>query len=1155
MAPKIKGKKTKDKEKAEKGNPGKKTSKKQKQQEQQEEEEQQEQEQPQEDQDQLPTPPAEETSAESLRTSPFASPKQDPQQSPIIETLPPLPESIASTPSVTPSNFKEAFPFPKVVPHQAHVEDHYSGDEEPSTSFTRLEKEPNAEPVEQLEDGIKHHPGKDIETGIEEPLPEPSRDPDSNPVNVFDSLEKPEESASTSTEIAPKAQRPSPTAEIPGSFPALPSARPKTSTPPVYGYPQSGSPIPVHSPHYAYSLPYPHPYAPTPIYPNGSLHDIHSAAMAVSVAPHRSPPVRSSTVDGHHSRMTSRGSRGYPDYQYNMTYQQPKRGSTPTQQRPAENGNLESLHIEGDTIKLLQRIQNVIPDINRLVTSYRDTQNQLSAHVAQSRQIEEQHERSLMEKEYYIEALQGQIQKAAKENAAEAAKLKNRISELRMELGGLQEQHRDVEESLEELKKANDALTQARADLEEEIGNLQETIQQEKANHMQELQRQELLKNEALAAQKEELEGYFQEIKNEDDRLAAEQLQAREQELYNERDKLKADWEQQMKDLDQSKSALATEYEGKLESKQGELNTKQEELDSKQVELETKQGELDAKQAELLAKQGELDAKQEELNTAKSDLEAKQAELEARQGDLEAKQGEVDAKQEEINSLRSELESKIAELESKQCELEAKQTDLESKQTELQSIQEQLDGVKAELEEKKAQLESKQVELDKKQEELTAKQAELDDVKDKHATELAALQAALEEQTSATKASEEKIAAMTTEQQQREEAWQKDREDFEAKLQQKAEELKQALEEKDALAVDGQAREGQLQSIVEEMRQTHDNLNKDRERLKKTLHSLGEATDMKIKGDAFFIDCFGDLARLIVELSKEFFTYIPIEPPADILAKIPSGIPQFLDNTPASRELRSAYVQHVVSKTLTYRIFQPFLFTLGRRHDKADTFFQMLSIDIRRKSVRREAFWRQQTLRAAYTASEARQAINVVAAVIVDEIVDHIRHFTDPKHLDALRSSVRKIVKLAAETWRLARVERELIVATIPSADDDQTANDQWEEFTYDPPSSPPKESDGKRTPLLRMLPRIHREPVHEDFLQPEEAGKANPCVYLPGVILYADSPSVIARKEELAKKTADTPPPADGAAETNSAENQANDTTTASPAEVEAAT
>lgn len=273
------------------------------------------------------------------------------------------------------------------------------------------------------------------------------------------------------------------------------------------------------------------------------------------------------------------------------------------------------------------------------------------------------------------------------------------------------------------------------------------------------------------------------------------------------------------------------------------------------------------------------------------------------------------------------------------------------------------------------------------------------------------------------------------------------------------------------------------------------------------------------------MDSFDQLSRLVVALSKEHFSYIPIDPPKDILSKIPPELPPFLDNTPASRELRCAYVQHVVSKTLTYRIFQPFLFTLGRRYDKADTFFQMLSMDIRRKSVRREAFWRQQTLKAAYTASDAKQSINVVAAVIVDEIIDQIKHFADPKQLDALLTAVRKIVKLAAETWRLARVERELVIATLPPLDAEDESSDGWHEYGA---GEGEKGGDGDgdgghgdggsgRHVVLRTFPQIMREAAHEDFADDEQ--KASRCVYAHGTVLYADSAAVLARHEELAKK------------------------------------
>jgi hypothetical protein len=227
-------------------------------------------------------------------------------------------------------------------------------------------------------------------------------------------------------------------------------------------------------------------------------------------------------------------------------------------------------------------------------------------------------------------------------------------------------------------------------------------------------------------------------------------------------------------------------------------------------------------------------------------------------------------------------------------------------------------------------------------------------------------------------------------------------------------------------------------------------------------------------------------------------------------------MPSILSNTRASCELRSAYVQHIVSKTLTYRIFQPFLFTLGRRYDKADTFLQMLSMDIRRKSVRREAFWRQQTLKAAYTTSDAKQSINLVAGVIVEEIVDHIKHFADPRKLDALLTSVRKIVKLAAETWRHARVERELVFATMPAAGAEDVSNDEWAEYASSHHSESNETADPARHVLLRLFPRVYREAAHEDFA--DDAEKVNTCIYSRGVVIYSSSSSVLARREELAK-------------------------------------
>lgn len=187
----------------------------------------------------------------------------------------------------------------------------------------------------------------------------------------------------------------------------------------------------------------------------------------------------------------------------------------------------------------------------------------------------------------------------------------------------------------------------------------------------------------------------------------------------------------------------------------------------------------------------------------------------------------------------------------------------------------------------------------------------------------------------------------------------------------------------------------------------------------------------------------------------------------------------------------------------------------------------MLSMDIRRKSVRREAFWRQQTLKAAYTTSDAKQSINVAAAVIVDEIIDHIKHFADPKHLDSLLMGVRKIVKLAAETWRHARVERELVVANFPAPDAESVSNEGWLEYATSKDQKHTPSSEPTRHVVLRTFPRITREAAHEDFASDEE--KATACTYSQGIVLYSDSPVIMGRLQEFAKRSTDslvtTPP------------------------------
>jgi serine/arginine repetitive matrix protein 2 len=182
-----------------------------------------------------------------------------------------------------------------------------------------------------------------------------------------------------------------------------------------------------------------------------------------------------------------------------------------------------------------------------------------------------------------------------------------------------------------------------------------------------------------------------------------------------------------------------------------------------------------------------------------------------------------------------------------------------------------------------------------------------------------------------------------------------------------------------------------------------------------------------------------------------------------------------------------------------------------------------MSNHIRDKSTRKEAIWRQQTLLAAFTSSGAKQRINTAAGTVVEEIVNAIKHFADPKEEEGIKIAVKRIVKLAAETWRFARLEREMITAIMPALEDEEhefTGPEYWP--TYKPDgtligslagTAPP--SDEQPQLLLRLFPVIYRESKHENFHGDGET-RDEGCVFHHGLALYDDADAVVTRMEEL---------------------------------------
>ena len=238
----------------------------------------------------------------------------------------------------------------------------------------------------------------------------------------------------------------------------------------------------------------------------------------------------------------------------------------------------------------------------------------------------------------------------------------------------------------------------------------------------------------------------------------------------------------------------------------------------------------------------------------------------------------------------------------------------------------------------------------------------------------------------------------------------------------------------------------------------------------------------------------------------EHFKDTPEDLPGKATQSIPLGLPPFFSNTESSSHLRMAFVEHTVSTVITRRIFEPFLFVLSGRLRSADELFVEMSQNLKHKSTRREALWRQRTLHAAYTASSAKQSINRTATTIVDEIVGAIKHLVDRSRWHHVTAAVRRIVKTAAETWRYARLESPLIIATMNG--------DEIARVSYGHAAESNRPRNTGRKILLSLFPLVRREAAYGS-LQDESKMEDKGYVYSPGRVLYADDPDVLACQAE----------------------------------------
>ncbi|KAL8733995.1 MAG: hypothetical protein Q9166_001756 [cf. Caloplaca sp. 2 TL-2023] len=192
------------------------------------------------------------------------------------------------------------------------------------------------------------------------------------------------------------------------------------------------------------------------------------------VQPPHFSPIRNQPAREHSSANSRMSFSGDPFNTMGQMPMIPTESALPPEYFPASA-------IEGEDDAVLKRIQNAIPDLNLLLTRYRQTSGQLGEREVTLRQTEAEKAQVLEQKDTYIQRLAQEVQEASKRNTDENKRHGEEKDKLRLEIGNMTEKHNELQESLQAEKKRREDTEKALQALGAEHRLLQLRLQEEKA--------------------------------------------------------------------------------------------------------------------------------------------------------------------------------------------------------------------------------------------------------------------------------------------------------------------------------------------------------------------------------------------------------------------------------------------------------------------------------------------------------------------------------------------------------------------------------------------------------------------------------------------------------------------------------------------------
>lgn len=160
---------------------------------------------------------------------------------------------------------------------------------------------------------------------------------------------------------------------------------------------------------------------------------------------------------------------------------------------------------EEEAAELLQRIQVAIPDLHLLVNRYRETSDQLGVREQIIREKEAQRTAELKQREIYIEKLGKDLEDVKAKYSAESSKL-------RLEIGNMEEKHKELQERASAEQKAKDEMQLKNRDQAAEMARMVREHDEDSARLMRDLDAWKRKATQDTSALRDDLQRQRQEL-------------------------------------------------------------------------------------------------------------------------------------------------------------------------------------------------------------------------------------------------------------------------------------------------------------------------------------------------------------------------------------------------------------------------------------------------------------------------------------------------------------------------------------------------------------------------------------------------------------------------------------------------------------------